>query len=79
MPGVIDQLYLDRLRSAEPVTATGELTRFRIGSREHAPDEGCRKSGLNFPASTTVVAPDERTATSTGPGTRCEETSSTIS
>jgi carotenoid cleavage dioxygenase-like enzyme len=29
--GVIDQIYLDRLRSAEPVTATGRLTRFRIG------------------------------------------------
>src|SRR5215468_9802052 len=26
---VIDQLYLERLRSAEPLTATGKLTRFR--------------------------------------------------
>jgi carotenoid cleavage dioxygenase-like enzyme len=31
--GVIDQIYLDRLRSAEPVTATGRLTRFRIGTQ----------------------------------------------
>jgi beta,beta-carotene 9',10'-dioxygenase len=29
-PAIIDQLYLDRLRSSEPVTATGKLTRFRI-------------------------------------------------
>jgi hypothetical protein len=28
---VIDQLYLERLRSAEPVNATGRLTRLRIG------------------------------------------------
>jgi beta,beta-carotene 9',10'-dioxygenase len=27
---VIDQLYLDRLRSGQPVTATGSLTRFRL-------------------------------------------------
>jgi beta,beta-carotene 9',10'-dioxygenase len=31
-PAIIDQLYLDRLRSSEPVTATGKLTRFRIGT-----------------------------------------------
>jgi carotenoid cleavage dioxygenase-like enzyme len=31
--GVIDQLYLDRLRSAEAVTATGQLTRLRIGAQ----------------------------------------------
>ena len=29
---IIDQLYLDRLRSSEPVTAMGKLTRFRIGA-----------------------------------------------
>lgn len=28
--GVVDQLYLDRLRSDEPVTAAGRLTRFRV-------------------------------------------------
>lgn len=32
--GVIDQLYLDRLRSAEAVTATGQLTRLRIGAQD---------------------------------------------
>ena len=37
--GVIDQLYLERLRSAELVTATGNLTRFRIGSRGDVSDE----------------------------------------
>jgi carotenoid cleavage dioxygenase-like enzyme len=30
--GVIDQLYLRRLRSGEPVNATGVLRRFRIGA-----------------------------------------------
>src|SRR4030095_16804912 len=34
---VIDQVYLERLRSAEPVTFTGKLTRFRIGSSGDAP------------------------------------------
>ncbi|SFL82910.1 Carotenoid cleavage dioxygenase [Nitrosomonas communis] len=29
---IIDQLYLDRLRSTEPVTATGKLTRFRVAA-----------------------------------------------
>jgi carotenoid cleavage dioxygenase-like enzyme len=33
---VIDQLYLDRLRSSEPVTAMGKLTRFRISARDAA-------------------------------------------
>ena len=32
----IDQLYLDRLRSAQPVRATGRLTRLRIGPGESA-------------------------------------------
>ena len=47
--GVIDQLYLDRLRSADAVTATGELTRFRIGSREHAPDERLSEVRIELP------------------------------
>jgi beta,beta-carotene 9',10'-dioxygenase len=36
--GVIDQLYLDRLRSSEPVTATGRLTRFRLGAAGVRPE-----------------------------------------
>jgi carotenoid cleavage dioxygenase-like enzyme len=47
--GVIDQLYLERLRSAEPVTATGKLTRFRIGSRGDAPDETLSEARIEFP------------------------------
>jgi carotenoid cleavage dioxygenase-like enzyme len=35
-PALIDQLYLDRLRSSEPVTATGKLTRFRINAGDAA-------------------------------------------
>jgi carotenoid cleavage dioxygenase-like enzyme len=29
-PAIIDQLYLERLRSSTPITSTGKLTRFRI-------------------------------------------------
>jgi beta,beta-carotene 9',10'-dioxygenase len=47
--GVIDQLYLEHLRSAEPVTATGELTRFRIGSRGDASDERLSQARLELP------------------------------
>jgi beta,beta-carotene 9',10'-dioxygenase len=47
--GVIDQLYLERLRSAEPVTATGKLTRFRIGSRGDAPDETLSEARIECP------------------------------
>jgi beta,beta-carotene 9',10'-dioxygenase len=47
--GVIDQLYLERLRSAEPVMATGELTRFRIGSRGEAPDERLSEARIELP------------------------------
>jgi carotenoid cleavage dioxygenase-like enzyme len=47
--GVIDQLYLDRLRSAEPVTATGKLTRFRIGSSGDARDERLSETAIEFP------------------------------
>jgi beta,beta-carotene 9',10'-dioxygenase len=47
--GVIDQLYLDRLRSAEPVTITGRLTRFRIGSSGEARDERLSEAAIEFP------------------------------
>ena len=47
--GVIDQLYLERLRSAEPVTATGKLTRFRIGSSADVPDERLSEAPIEFP------------------------------
>jgi beta,beta-carotene 9',10'-dioxygenase len=47
--GVIDQLYLERLRSAEPVTATGKLTRFRIGSSGDARDERLSEAPIEFP------------------------------
>jgi beta,beta-carotene 9',10'-dioxygenase len=47
--GVIDQLYLERLRSAEPVMVTGKLTRFRIGSRGDAPDERLSEARIEFP------------------------------
>jgi beta,beta-carotene 9',10'-dioxygenase len=47
--GVIDQLYLERLRSAEPLTATGKLTRFRIGSDGDAHDETLSDASIEFP------------------------------
>jgi carotenoid cleavage dioxygenase-like enzyme len=47
--GVIDQLYLDRLRSGEPVTATGTLTRFRIGPKGDAPDEKLSEARIELP------------------------------
>jgi beta,beta-carotene 9',10'-dioxygenase len=47
--GVIDQLCLERLRSGEPVTATGKLTRFRIGSSGDAPDETLLENRIEFP------------------------------
>jgi hypothetical protein len=46
---VIDQLDLDRLRSAEPVAATGKLTRFRIGAGENVPGEGLSEVPIEFP------------------------------
>jgi carotenoid cleavage dioxygenase-like enzyme len=46
---VIDQLYLERLRSAEPVTFAGRLTRFRIGSSGDARDERLSETGIEFP------------------------------
>jgi beta,beta-carotene 9',10'-dioxygenase len=48
-PAVIDQLYLDRLRSAEPVTATGQLTRVRIGAGEHVTSERLSEVPLELP------------------------------
>jgi beta,beta-carotene 9',10'-dioxygenase len=47
--GVIDQLYLDRLRSAEAVPATGKLTRFRIGSRGDVIDERLSETRIELP------------------------------
>jgi carotenoid cleavage dioxygenase-like enzyme len=47
--GVIDQLYLDRLRSGEPVTATGTLTRFRIGASGDVPAERLSEVPIELP------------------------------
>jgi beta,beta-carotene 9',10'-dioxygenase len=47
--GVIDQLYLDRLRSAEPVTATGQLARFRIGMRDSFATEHLSDASVELP------------------------------
>lgn len=46
---VIDQFYLDRLRSAAPVTATGKLTRFRIGRSENVAGEPLSEVALELP------------------------------
>jgi beta,beta-carotene 9',10'-dioxygenase len=46
---VLDQLYLERLRSVEPVTATGKLTRFRIGSRGDIPEERLSETSIELP------------------------------
>jgi beta,beta-carotene 9',10'-dioxygenase len=43
------QLYLTHLRSAEPVTATGKLTRFRIGSRGDVIDERLSETRIELP------------------------------
>ena len=40
---VIDQLYLDRLRSAQKVTFAGKLTRFRIGPGKTFATSRCRR------------------------------------
>jgi beta,beta-carotene 9',10'-dioxygenase len=47
--GVIDQLYLDRLRSTEPVTFTGRLTRFRIGRQGRLAGEQLSDTRLELP------------------------------
>jgi len=46
---VIDQLYLDRLRSAEPVTATGRLRGFRIGVHGSLAEEELSDAPLELP------------------------------
>ncbi len=48
-PAVIDQLYLDRLRSAEPVTATGKITRFRIGAGENVHGQRLSEVPIELP------------------------------
>src|SRR5262245_4553623 len=45
----IDQLYLDRLRSGEPVIATGKLTRFRIGAGEDVAGERLAEVPVELP------------------------------
>jgi beta,beta-carotene 9',10'-dioxygenase len=47
--GVIDQLYLDRLRSTEPVIFTGRLTRFRIGRGGRLAGEQLSDTRLELP------------------------------
>jgi beta,beta-carotene 9',10'-dioxygenase len=46
---VIDELYLDRLRSPHPVHATGKLTRFRIGATENVSGELLSDVPLELP------------------------------
>jgi carotenoid cleavage dioxygenase-like enzyme len=48
-PAIIDQLYLHRLRSSEPVTATGKLTRFRISAGDKAPGERLSEASIELP------------------------------
>jgi carotenoid cleavage dioxygenase-like enzyme len=48
-PAVIEQLYLDRLRSAEPVAGTAKLTRFRIGAGENVAGERLAEVPIEFP------------------------------
>lgn len=49
--GIIDLLYLDRLRSDLPLSALGKLTRFRIdmGSGNHVASEALSETLLDFP------------------------------
>jgi beta,beta-carotene 9',10'-dioxygenase len=49
--GVIDLLYLDRLRSDQPLTALGKLTRFRIGLNggENVAVETLSETPMDFP------------------------------
>jgi beta,beta-carotene 9',10'-dioxygenase len=46
---IIDQLYLDRLRSTNGATATGALTRFRIGASETVAREKLSDVRLELP------------------------------
>src|SRR5262249_18287654 len=48
-PSVIDQLYLDRVRSGEPVTATGGLTRFRIEASGDVTHQQLSETHLELP------------------------------
>jgi carotenoid cleavage dioxygenase-like enzyme len=48
-PSVIDQLYLDRLRSSQPVTATGKLTRFRVGASGDVSHAALADNSLELP------------------------------
>jgi carotenoid cleavage dioxygenase-like enzyme len=48
-PSVIDQLYLDRLRSSQPVTATGKLTRFRVGASGDVSHAALSDNSLELP------------------------------
>ncbi|MBF6650311.1 carotenoid oxygenase family protein [Methylobacter sp. BlB1] len=49
--GVIDLLYLDRLRSDQPLTALGKLTRFRVGLNggENVAIETLSETPMDFP------------------------------
>ena len=79
--GIIDQLYLARLRAGDPVDATGTLTRYIIpldGSQEVAvTDSQTRCSSCR--ASTTASAPDAPTAGCGGPAGAPARPSSTAS
>ncbi len=46
---VIDRLYLDRLRSAEPIPTTGRLTRFRIREDENVVGEQLSDCPIELP------------------------------
>jgi beta,beta-carotene 9',10'-dioxygenase len=46
---VIDRLYLDRLRSAEPIPTTGRLTRFRVRAGENVVGEQLSDCPIELP------------------------------
>jgi beta,beta-carotene 9',10'-dioxygenase len=46
---IIDRLYLDTLRSNNPGTLSGSLTRFRIGTSQRAARETLSDTGLELP------------------------------
>lgn len=50
-PTIIDQFYLDHLRSTKPVTATGKLTRFRMdaGPRQDVVHETLSETFFELP------------------------------
>ncbi len=48
-PAVIEHLYLARLRSGDSLTATGTLTRFRIGPEGNLRQETLAETSLEFP------------------------------